>query len=223
MKLENTEIIMEKSYWIPEGGKPILENVTLRSYKEAAAPYEIKVEGGTLVISNSKIISTETGIAPIAIMAKEGSTLVIEDSELHHVGDVPSGGAITIYCEGAVVEGNIITDSFMGVWLEEEREARSARIVNNTFEGCLEAVHGGDTPWVKQLIEGNTVCNPIPAEKLGGFFAVVSAATYRLLLYWLRDPRVIAGLSVIGIGAIALGWFLFRRRRRRKARATSTG
>jgi len=223
VKLEDREILMEHSYWIPEGGKLILENVTLRSFKEAAEPYEIHVEGGSLIISNSRIIAPETGIAPIYIRADRGSTLVIKDSELHHVdgGYGDKGDAITITCDGAVVEGNIITDSRTGVSIGDT--ARSARIVNNTFEGCLEAVMGGDIPWNKHLIEGNTVIDPVPAEKLGGFFPEVAVDAYRLLLYWLRDPRVIAGISVIGIGAITLGVLLFRRRRRRKAVATGTG
>jgi len=224
VKLEDTEILMENSYYIMDGGKLILENVTLRSYKEAAEPYEIVVErGGSLLISNSRIIATETGVAPIKIVARRGSTLVIKDSELHHVdgGGGESGAAITIYCEGAVVEGNIITDALTGVDLEEAG-ASSARIVNNTFEGCLEAVRSGN-PFADHLIEGNTVRDPIPAEKLSGFFTMMAANIYRLLLYWLRQPWVIAGISVIGIGAIALARFLIRRRRRRKARATGAG
>ena len=137
VKLEDIEILMEHSYWIPQGGKLILENVTLRSFKEAAEPYEIHVgRGGSLIISNSRIIAPETGIAPIYIRADRGSTLVIKDSELHHVdgGYGDKGAAISITCDGAVVEGNIIIDSRTGVSIKDI--TGSARIVNNTFEGC---------------------------------------------------------------------------------------
>lgn len=221
VKYENTEILMENSYWIPQGGTLILENVTLRSYKEAAAPYEIKVEG-SLIISNSRIIATETGIAPITIRAEQRSTLVIKDSEFHHVGDVPSGGAITVCCDDAVVEGNLIIDSFTGVWLEGDVGASSARILNNTFEGCFEAVWLGD-PFVGHLIEGSTIIDPVPAELVSSFWGMLAVTGYRILLYWLRQPWVISGLSVIVIGVITLVWFLIRRRRRRKAIVVGTG
>ncbi|MFC2019833.1 nitrous oxide reductase family maturation protein NosD, partial [Chloroflexota bacterium] len=228
VKYEDREILMENCYHIENGGKLILENVTLRSVKDAAIPYLIRVgAGGSLVISNSKIIAPETGIAPISIEARPGSTLVIKDSEFHNVDSGmrdggPLGNAITILCEGAVVEGNIITGCRTGVGLYEEQGGKSARIVNNTFEGCLEDVEVGN-PWAGHVIEGNISIDPVPAEKRSSIYTRIAAMGYRMLLYWMRDPRVIAGISVIGIGAIALGVLLFRRRHRRKARATGTG
>lgn len=226
VKYENTEILMESSYWIPQGGTLILENVTLRSYKEAASPYWIEVNGGTLIISNSRIIAPETGVAPIIIWAKKGSTLVIKDSEFYHVDSGlhdpgPSGGGIVIDCEGAIVEGNYITDSRVGVRFMNN--ARSARIVNNTFEGCMMPTWSSQLFGEDHLIEGNTVRDPVPAEKLNSEFEMIVIQLYHVILYWLRDPRVIAGLSVIGIGVIALVWFLIRRRRRRKAIAAGSG
>jgi parallel beta-helix repeat protein len=224
VKYENTEILMENSYRIPEGGTLILENVTLRSYKEAALIYKIEVEGGTLIISNSIIIAPETGIAPITIHARRDSTLVIQDSEFYHVDSGmrdpgPSGGGIVIDCEGAIVEGNYITDSRVGVRLGSR--SGSAHIVNNIFEDCMmptwSSTLGGDF-----LIEGNTVRDLVPAEKLNSESELVSIMLFHMLLYWLRDPRVIAGLIVIGIGVVALVWFLIKRRRRRKAVAAGT-
>jgi parallel beta-helix repeat protein len=216
VKLENTEILMENSYWIPKGGKLILENVTLRSYKAAASPYEIKVEGGTLIISNSRIIAPETGIAPISITAEKDSTLVIKYSEFHHIdgGWGVEGAAIPIKCEGAVIEGNIINDSRKGIYISEV--ASSARVVNNTVEGCLEAVWSGN-PFAGHEIEGNTVHDPVPVERVSGFWRMIAVNTWRLLLYWMKDPRVIAGL--IAIVAIIAGGILFRRHRRKERAA----
>jgi len=225
VKYENTEILMENSYRIPEGGTLILENVTLRSYKEAAAIYKIEVEGGTLIISNSIIIAPETGIAPITIHARGDSTLVIQDSEFYHIDSGmhdpgPSGGGIVIDCEGAIVEGNYIADSRVSVRLGSR--SRSAHVVNNIFEGCMmptwSSTLGGD-----HLIEGNTVRDLIPAEKLDSELELVAIQFYHMFLYWLRDLRVIAGSCVIGIGVIALVWFLIRRRRRKKAIAAGSG
>lgn len=243
VKYENTEILMENSYWIPDGGKLILENVTLRSYKEAAAPYTIEVDGGTLIISNSKIIAPETGIAPIQIQAKKGSTLVIRDSEFYHVDsgicDLGQGGSgIVIKCEGAVIEGNYITGCRTGINLSEG--VNLACITDNTFDGCLEPVLGSDLPFKDHVIEGNTILNPVPVEYLNfrEMFASLGARILRyywvrdprmitgMLLFWLvelRDPRLIAALSAIVVGVIFLVRFLIRRHRRRKAEATGSG
>jgi len=240
VRYEDTEVLMENSYWIPQGSILILENVTLRSYKEAAAPYTIEVDGGALIISNSTIIAPETGIAPIEIRAKKGSTLVIRDSEFYHVDSGicdlgQSGSGIVVECDGAVIEGNYITGCRTGINLSEGVDL--ACITNNTFDGCLEPVFGGDLPSTHHLVEGNTVLNPVPVEYLNFRKMFVSSGSRIIRYYWIRDPRIatgillfwltelkdprlIAGLSAIVVGVIFLVRFLVRRHRRRRAEAT---
>jgi len=142
VKVENQEIVLDKSYIIKEGGILVLKNTTLRSANSLAWPYEIRVEaGGSLYILNSKITALETGDSPIFINtenADANSTVEIRNSELRHVdGGMrwggPAGTAIFAR-DGFVIENNVIADSDHGVDLWG---TQGAYILNNTFYGIL--------------------------------------------------------------------------------------
>ncbi len=160
MKIENQEMLLEDSFTIKNGGKLILDNVILSTSETSTKPYRITVEaGGSFYVYNSKIIAPETGGSPIYISALEGSTLVLRNSELHHIdgglrNPGPSGAAITIFGADIIIENNTIFDSRVGISLGWT--TCSGRIVNNEYSYVLFPIEG-EAPGSNLRIEGNII------------------------------------------------------------------
>lgn len=127
--VENKSIILNGNLVVRGGGSLTLRNVTLTMNNQYRGQYGISVEpGGSMFIYNSIIRSSN--LANRFTFIVEGSNFLMKDSQLHGVGWFDSKtsnptfdpalqlhGGLRVETNGAVMEGNLISQNAIGLIL----------------------------------------------------------------------------------------------------------
>lgn len=110
------------------------------------------VQGAALRIENSELGGSGLD-SSFAIVARQGSHLMIRDSRVRYLGDWGGNPGIQIHSDGAVIENNEIVGTYSAI---DARDSGGHRIVNNRFADCVQGIQLAPNP-IGNTVERNAV------------------------------------------------------------------
>lgn len=169
---EERAIELSNPFQILEGASLTLRNVDLKVNFDGPAGLFIVEPGGSLEISQSRIIAYGQ-----QINISKGAIFKVEESELYGLGHWDGGGGLYVECDGAIINNNVIQGGYAAIcFLDSGYHQVTGNSIFNCGFGIISS--GG---YGNNLIENNDIFNIIGEGIFGGGLtnSIITGNTFR--------------------------------------------